>query len=200
MSHLLSSPSLTVCFPPPFSLSLPKASESPSRASAGPVVLAVTVAVPVCVLSVVVVLAACACQGRRCTYGRKKQPNVEEPLSECNLVSSGKTLKDLIYDMTTSGSGSGTGVSLGAPRLVSTSTVGSGAALLALSLAPCGASEQMLVMLSQVLTCTAEQWQTCSERGCLGSGAGAPTGSHTWHTLCWGEARRAGQALVVLLL
>uniref|UniRef100_A0A8B9ZH87 Activin receptor type-1C n=1 Tax=Anas platyrhynchos TaxID=8839 RepID=A0A8B9ZH87_ANAPL len=45
--------------------------------------------------------------GRRCAYGRKKQPNVEEPLSECNLVSSGKTLKDLIYDMTTSGSGSG---------------------------------------------------------------------------------------------
>uniref|UniRef100_A0A8C0BDK8 Activin receptor type-1C n=1 Tax=Buteo japonicus TaxID=224669 RepID=A0A8C0BDK8_9AVES len=35
------------------------------------------------------------------------QPNVEEPLSECNLVNSGKTLKDLIYDMTTSGSGSG---------------------------------------------------------------------------------------------
>uniref|UniRef100_A0A8C0BDE0 Activin receptor type-1C n=1 Tax=Buteo japonicus TaxID=224669 RepID=A0A8C0BDE0_9AVES len=34
-------------------------------------------------------------------------PNVEEPLSECNLVNSGKTLKDLIYDMTTSGSGSG---------------------------------------------------------------------------------------------
>lgn len=155
MPHLLSSPSLTVCFPPPFPLSLPKASESPSRASAGPVVLAVTVAVPVCVLSLVAVLAACACQGRRCAYGRKKQPNVEEPLSECNLVSSGKTLKDLIYDMTTSGSGSGTGVSLGALRLVSTSTVGSGAAVLALSLAPCGASEQTLVILSQVLTCRA---------------------------------------------
>uniref|UniRef100_A0A8C5X2G7 receptor protein serine/threonine kinase n=1 Tax=Malurus cyaneus samueli TaxID=2593467 RepID=A0A8C5X2G7_9PASS len=34
-------------------------------------------------------------------------PNVEEPLSEATLASSGKTLKDLIYDMTTSGSGSG---------------------------------------------------------------------------------------------
>uniref|UniRef100_A0A663F3P3 Activin receptor type-1C n=1 Tax=Aquila chrysaetos chrysaetos TaxID=223781 RepID=A0A663F3P3_AQUCH len=74
---------------------------------AGPVVLAVTVAVPVCVLSLVAVLAACSCQGRRCARGRAKQPNVEEPLSECNLVNSGKTLKDLIYDMTTSGSGSG---------------------------------------------------------------------------------------------
>ncbi|XP_050755509.1 activin receptor type-1C isoform X1 [Gymnogyps californianus] len=83
------------------------ASESPGRASVGPVVLAVTVAVPVCVLSFAAVLAAWTCQGRRCARGRAKQPNVEEPLSECNLVNSGKTLKDLIYDMTTSGSGSG---------------------------------------------------------------------------------------------
>ncbi|XP_059676715.1 activin receptor type-1C isoform X2 [Gavia stellata] len=83
------------------------ASESSSRASAGPVVLAVTVAVPVCILSLAAVLVACVCQGRRCARSRAKQPNVEEPLSECNLVNSGKTLKDLIYDMTTSGSGSG---------------------------------------------------------------------------------------------
>ncbi|OXB55426.1 hypothetical protein ASZ78_014554 [Callipepla squamata] len=88
-------------------LRLPIASESPGRAAAGPVVLAVTVAVPVCVLSLVAVLAACSCQGRRCARARTKPPNVEEPLSDCNLVSSGKTLKDLIYDMTTSGSGSG---------------------------------------------------------------------------------------------
>lgn len=32
---------------------------------------------------------------------------MEEPLSECNLVNAGKTLKDLIYDVTASGSGSG---------------------------------------------------------------------------------------------
>ncbi|KAM6397483.1 activin receptor type-1C isoform 2-T3 [Pluvialis apricaria] len=88
-------------------LRLPVASESPGRANAGPVVLAVTVAVPVCVLSLAVVLVACTRQRRRCARGRAKQPNVEEPLSECNLVNSGKTLKDLIYDMTTSGSGSG---------------------------------------------------------------------------------------------
>lgn len=189
MSHPLSSPSLAVCFPPPLPLSLPKASESPSRASAGPVVLAVTVAVPVCVLSLVAVLAACACQGRRCAYGRKKQPNVEEPLSECNLVNSGKTLKDLIYDMTTSGSGSGTWVSLGVLCLVPTGTVGSGAAVLALSLGPCGASEQTLVTLSQALACPAERWQTCSERGRLGSAPGAPTGSHAWHRLREGEGQ-----------
>uniref|UniRef100_A0A8C2UBC4 Activin receptor type-1C n=1 Tax=Coturnix japonica TaxID=93934 RepID=A0A8C2UBC4_COTJA len=88
-------------------LRLPIASESPSRAAVGPVVLAVAVAVPICVLSLAAVLAACTCQGRRCARSRMKPPNVEEPLSECNLVSSGKTLKDLIYDMTTSGSGSG---------------------------------------------------------------------------------------------
>ncbi|XP_049669411.1 activin receptor type-1C isoform X1 [Accipiter gentilis] len=88
-------------------LRLPVASESPGRAGPGPVVLAVTVVVPLCVLTLVAVLAACSCQGRRCARGRAKQPNVEEPLSECNLVNSGKTLKDLIYDMTTSGSGSG---------------------------------------------------------------------------------------------
>ncbi|XP_075567744.1 activin receptor type-1C isoform X1 [Pelecanus crispus] len=80
---------------------------NPAAPSVGPVVLAVMVAVPVCVLSLAAVLAACTCQGRRCARGRTKQPNVEEPLSECNLVNSGKTLKDLIYDMTTSGSGSG---------------------------------------------------------------------------------------------
>ncbi|XP_074001780.1 activin receptor type-1C isoform X1 [Numenius arquata] len=83
------------------------ASESPGRASVGPVVLALTVAVPVCVLSLVAVLVACTHRRRRCARRRAKQPNVEEPLSECNLVNSGKTLKDLIYDMTTSGSGSG---------------------------------------------------------------------------------------------
>uniref|UniRef100_A0A8C6JNB4 Activin receptor type-1C n=1 Tax=Melopsittacus undulatus TaxID=13146 RepID=A0A8C6JNB4_MELUD len=88
-------------------LRLPVASESPSKASTGPVVLAVTVAVPVCILSLAAVLVVCTCQSRRCARGRAKQPNVEEPLSECNLVNSGKTLKDLIYDMTTSGSGSG---------------------------------------------------------------------------------------------
>ncbi|KFV64534.1 Activin receptor type-1C, partial [Dryobates pubescens] len=81
--------------------------ESPGRASVGPVVLVVLVAVPVCVVSLLAVLAVCVCHGWRCARGRAKQPNVEEALSECNLVSSGKTLKDLIYDMTTSGSGSG---------------------------------------------------------------------------------------------
>ncbi|XP_065269920.1 activin receptor type-1C isoform X3 [Emys orbicularis] len=88
-------------------LHLPIASESSSRPNLGPVVLTVIVTVPVCILSIAVMLIVYTCQGRHCTFGKKKQQNIEEPLSECNLVNSGKTLKDLIYDMTTSGSGSG---------------------------------------------------------------------------------------------
>ncbi|XP_075841284.1 activin receptor type-1C isoform X1 [Microtus pennsylvanicus] len=48
-----------------------------------------------------------ACQDRQCTYRKTKRHNVEEPLAEYSLVNPGKTLKDLIYDATASGSGSG---------------------------------------------------------------------------------------------
>ncbi|CAM4615886.1 unnamed protein product [Lepidochelys olivacea] len=88
-------------------LHLPIASESSSRPNLGPVVLTVIVTVPVCILSIAVMLTVYTCQGRHCTFRKKKRQNIEEPLSECNLVNSGKSLKDLIYDMTTSGSGSG---------------------------------------------------------------------------------------------
>uniref|UniRef100_A0A2K5KKS2 receptor protein serine/threonine kinase n=1 Tax=Cercocebus atys TaxID=9531 RepID=A0A2K5KKS2_CERAT len=63
--------------------------------SLGPMELAIIITVPVCLLSIAAMLTIWACQGR--------QPNVEEPLSECNLVNAGKTLKDLIYDVTASG-------------------------------------------------------------------------------------------------
>lgn len=69
--------------------------------------LIVVITVPVCLLSIAAVLTIWACHGRQCTYRKKKRQNVEEPLSECNLVNAGKTLKDLIYDVTASGSGSG---------------------------------------------------------------------------------------------
>jgi activin receptor type-1C len=49
-----------------------------------------------------------ACQDRQCTYRKTKRHNVEEALAEYSLVNAGKTLKDLIYDATASGSGSGT--------------------------------------------------------------------------------------------
>ncbi|XP_032713744.1 activin receptor type-1C isoform X1 [Lontra canadensis] len=86
-------------------LHLPMA--SPNVPKLGPMELTVVITVPVCLLSLATVLTIWACQGRPCTNRKKKRQNVEEPLSECNLVNSGKTLKDLIYDVTASGSGSG---------------------------------------------------------------------------------------------
>ncbi|EAX11444.1 activin A receptor type 1C [Homo sapiens] len=86
-------------------LHLPTA--SPNAPKLGPMELAIIITVPVCLLSIAAMLTVWACQGRQCSYRKKKRPNVEEPLSECNLVNAGKTLKDLIYDVTASGSGSG---------------------------------------------------------------------------------------------
>ncbi|XP_007669324.1 activin receptor type-1C isoform X2 [Ornithorhynchus anatinus] len=88
-------------------LRLPTAATSSSSSKLGPVELTIIVTVPVCLMSVAAMLAIYTCQGRHCSYKKKKRQNIEEPLSECNLVNAGKTLKDLIYDMTTSGSGSG---------------------------------------------------------------------------------------------
>uniref|UniRef100_A0A8C0V9B5 receptor protein serine/threonine kinase n=1 Tax=Cyanistes caeruleus TaxID=156563 RepID=A0A8C0V9B5_CYACU len=86
-------------------LRLPLASEAPGRVARRSAALAVPVAVPVCALVLLALLGACTARGRR--HRGAKPPNVEEPLCEASLASSGKTLKDLIYDMTTSGSGSG---------------------------------------------------------------------------------------------
>ncbi|XP_023372587.1 activin receptor type-1C isoform X3 [Otolemur garnettii] len=88
-------------------LHLPTA--SPNAPKLGPMELAVVITVPVCLVSIAAMLIAWACQGRWCTYRKKKRSNVEEPLSECNLANAGKTLKDLIYDVTASGSGSDNG-------------------------------------------------------------------------------------------
>ncbi|XP_070813091.1 activin receptor type-1C isoform X2 [Pituophis catenifer annectens] len=81
--------------------------EPSNKSKLGPVELTVVITIPVCVLSIVLLLAAYTCQGHFCRHRKKRRPNIEEPLSECNLVNPGKSLKDLIFDMTTSGSGSG---------------------------------------------------------------------------------------------
>ncbi|KAM5268401.1 activin receptor type-1C isoform 2-T2 [Hipposideros larvatus] len=88
-------------------LHLPTASTNAPKL--GLMELTVVITVPVCLLSVAAALTIWACQGRQCTYRKKKRQNVEEPLSECNLVNAGKTLKDMIYDVTASGSGSDNG-------------------------------------------------------------------------------------------
>ncbi|XP_014746143.1 PREDICTED: activin receptor type-1C [Sturnus vulgaris] len=76
----------------------------PRAPSVGSAVLAVTVAVPVLAVLLAVTV---ACTARGWRHRGAKAPNVEEALCEGSLVGSGKTLKDLISDMTTSGSGSG---------------------------------------------------------------------------------------------
>ncbi|XP_056352728.1 activin receptor type-1C [Oenanthe melanoleuca] len=85
-------------------LRLPLAADpSPRPARRWPLLL-LTVAVPVAAVLLALLVAAAA-RGWRCR--RDKAPSVEEPLCEGSLLGSGKTLRDLIYDMTTSGSGSG---------------------------------------------------------------------------------------------
>nr|XP_056717066.1 activin receptor type-1C isoform X1 [Euleptes europaea] len=86
---------------------LPIGEESSSKPKLRPVEVTVIITIPVCVLSVAMLLTLYTYQGPHCRFRKKKRPNVEEPLSECSLVNPGKTLKDLIFDMTTSGSGSG---------------------------------------------------------------------------------------------
>ncbi|GAB1286348.1 Activin receptor type-1C [Apodemus speciosus] len=86
-------------------LHLPAA--SPNAPRLGPTELTVVITVPVCLLSIAAMLTIWACQDRQCTYRKSKRHNVEEPLAEYSLVNAGKTLKDLIYDATASGSGSG---------------------------------------------------------------------------------------------
>lgn len=46
-------------------------------------------------------------QGHRCAYRRSHKQDLEEPLDDQLLMSPDRSLKDLIYDMSTSGSGSG---------------------------------------------------------------------------------------------
>ncbi|XP_016155391.1 PREDICTED: activin receptor type-1C isoform X2 [Ficedula albicollis] len=97
-------------------LRLPLGECQPGRAARGWAPVAVPVGCPVCPIPSVSELSLCvpqlsrvshsgAARGWRCR--RAKAPSVEEPLCEGSLLGAGKTLRDLIYDMTTSGSGSG---------------------------------------------------------------------------------------------
>ncbi|XP_054643189.1 activin receptor type-1C isoform X2 [Dunckerocampus dactyliophorus] len=69
--------------------------------------LAVMIVVPACLLCVVVILGVFLVQSRRCFYNRAHKHDPEEGLDDHMLMSPDKCLKDLIYDMSTSGSGSG---------------------------------------------------------------------------------------------
>ncbi|XP_061547683.1 activin receptor type-1C isoform X1 [Phycodurus eques] len=69
--------------------------------------LAVVVVVPSCLLCVGVMLGAFVVQRQRCAYSQAHKHDPEEALDDHMLMSPDKCLKDLIYDMSTSGSGSG---------------------------------------------------------------------------------------------
>lgn len=105
-SHLLTSSVCRFCFadftekPPPL----------------GPVALAAVIAGPVCVLCLLLVLAFYVCHSHRGLgaggagahhHHHHRVPNEEDPSMDHPFITVGTTLKDLIYDMTTSGSGSG---------------------------------------------------------------------------------------------
>ncbi|XP_072567134.1 TGF-beta receptor type-1-like [Paramormyrops kingsleyae] len=80
--------------------------DPPPRASPlGPVGLAAVIAGPVCVLCFVLVLVFYICHSRSGIHQRV--PSEEDPSMDHPFLADGTTLKDLIYDMTTSGSGSG---------------------------------------------------------------------------------------------
>lgn len=69
--------------------------------------LAAVILVPSCLLCVGILLSVFVVQSHRCVYTRAHKQDPEEPLEDQMLMSHDKCLKDLIYDMSTSGSGSG---------------------------------------------------------------------------------------------
>uniref|UniRef100_A0A3B4AKL6 TGF-beta receptor type-1 n=1 Tax=Periophthalmus magnuspinnatus TaxID=409849 RepID=A0A3B4AKL6_9GOBI len=79
----------------------------------GPVALAAVIAGPVCVLCLLLVVAFYVCHSHRglgaggAGAHHHRVPNEEDPHMDHPFITVGTTLKDLIYDMTTSGSGSG---------------------------------------------------------------------------------------------
>ncbi|XP_048385009.2 TGF-beta receptor type-1b [Stegostoma tigrinum] len=71
----------------------------------GPVELAAVIAGPVCVVCILLMVAFYYFHNRAVIHHRV--PHEEDPTLDHPFISEGTTLKDLIYDMTTSGSGSG---------------------------------------------------------------------------------------------
>ncbi|KAJ8253337.1 hypothetical protein GJAV_G00211800 [Gymnothorax javanicus] len=78
------------------------------KVSWGRLELAAVILVPSCLLCVGIVLGVCTAHGQRClSHGAARKCDAEEPPDDQALMSSDKRLKDLIFDMSTSGSGSG---------------------------------------------------------------------------------------------
>ncbi|XP_028292318.1 activin receptor type-1C [Gouania willdenowi] len=63
--------------------------------------------VPCCLLCAALLLAVFIARGQHCAYTLAHKQDPEEPVDDQMLMSADKCLQDLIYDMSTSGSGSG---------------------------------------------------------------------------------------------
>lgn len=80
---------------------------SPMMGGWGPVELAAVVAGPLFALFVLVLLGLFLFQHHQRAYGHRQRLQVEDPSTERLYLAKDKTLQDLIYDLSTSGSGSG---------------------------------------------------------------------------------------------
>uniref|UniRef100_A0A672KTA7 receptor protein serine/threonine kinase n=1 Tax=Sinocyclocheilus grahami TaxID=75366 RepID=A0A672KTA7_SINGR len=89
-------------------LRLPTVTNGPgSGQDWGPVGLTAVVMGPVFVLCVLVLLGLFLFQHHQRAYGHRQRLEVEDPSTEHMFLAKDKTLQDLIYDLSTSGSGSG---------------------------------------------------------------------------------------------
>ncbi|XP_071409551.1 TGF-beta receptor type-1 [Pithys albifrons albifrons] len=88
-------------------LPIPTPGPTPGKPASnlGPVELAAVIAGPVCFVCISLMLILYLCHNRTVIHHRV--PSEEDPSLDRPFISEGTTLKDLIYDMTTSGSGSG---------------------------------------------------------------------------------------------
>uniref|UniRef100_A0A8C7VJA5 receptor protein serine/threonine kinase n=1 Tax=Oncorhynchus mykiss TaxID=8022 RepID=A0A8C7VJA5_ONCMY len=73
----------------------------------GPVELVAVVAGPVCLLCVLLIMGVFLFQYHQQAYSHRQRLEVEDPSCDHLYMAKDKTLQDLIYDMSTSGSGSG---------------------------------------------------------------------------------------------
>ncbi|XP_069746406.1 activin receptor type-1B-like isoform X2 [Narcine bancroftii] len=89
-------------------LPLPEGLKDNSLEGWGPVELAAVIAVPVFLLCVLLMVTVFLCHyHQHRAYHNRHQLDAEEPSCDHMYISEGKSLKDLMFDMTTSGSGSG---------------------------------------------------------------------------------------------
>ncbi|XP_063070091.1 activin receptor type-1C [Engraulis encrasicolus] len=85
-----------------------RAAEASAEGGWGRAELLAVILVPSCLLCLAILTGVCVMHSQRCAaYGRRHRQDVEEALDDQSLMAPDKCLKELMYDMSTSGSGSG---------------------------------------------------------------------------------------------